>query len=71
MIKITELILYKPNQLKVIPNQTISSEIRVFTAAKEVAVIDAYAENQKIEKFDLTIDWGWFYFFTQAIVFYN
>ena len=28
------------------PNQTISSEIRVFTAAKEVAVIDGYAKNQ-------------------------
>ena len=32
------------------PNQTISSEIRVFTAAKEVEVIDSYAKNQKIEK---------------------
>jgi YidC/Oxa1 family membrane protein insertase len=51
------------------PNQTISSEIRVFTAAKEVAVIDSYAENQNIEKFDLTIDWGWFYFFTKPLFF--
>ena len=51
------------------PNQTISSEIRVFTAAKEVDVIDSYAKNQKIEKFDLTIDWGWFYFFTKPLFF--
>jgi len=51
------------------PNQTISSEIRVFTAAKEVAVIDGYAKNQEIEKFDLTIDWGWFYFFTKPLFF--
>jgi YidC/Oxa1 family membrane protein insertase len=51
------------------PNQTISSEIRVFTAAKEVDIIDAYAKNQKIEKFDLTIDWGWFYFFTKPLFF--
>ena len=51
------------------PNQTISSEIRVFTAAKEVAVIDSYAKNQNIEKFDLTIDWGWFYFFTKPLFF--
>jgi len=51
------------------PNQTISSEIRVFTAAKEVGVIDLYATNQEIEKFDLTIDWGWFYFFTKPLFF--
>ena len=51
------------------PNQTISSKIRVFTAAKEVGVIDLYATNQEIEKFDLTIDWGWFYFFTKPLFF--
>ena len=52
-----------------LPNQIISSEIRIFTAAKEVAVIDSYAKNQEIEKFDLTIDWGWFYFFTKPLFF--
>ena len=51
------------------PKQTISNEIRIFTAAKEVTVIDSYAKNQQIEKFDLTIDWGWFYFFTKPLFF--
>ena len=55
--------------IKSLPNQVISNEIRIFTAAKEVAAIDYYAENQKIEKFDLTIDWGWFYFFTKPLFF--
>ena len=31
--------------------------------------IDSYAENQKIEKLDLVIDWGWFYFFTKPLFF--
>ncbi len=57
------------NPVESSPNQTISSKIRVFTAAKEVAVIDSYAEDQKIDKFDLTIDWGWFYFFTKPLFF--
>ena len=51
------------------PKQTISNEIRIFTAAKEVVVIDSYAKTQEIEKFDLTIDWGWFYFFTKPLFF--
>ena len=31
--------------------------------------VDGYAESENIEKFDLTIDWGWFYFFTKPLFF--
>ncbi len=51
------------------PNNTITNEINTFVAAKEVAVIDNYAEQLGIEKFDLAIDWGWFYFFTKPLFF--
>jgi YidC/Oxa1 family membrane protein insertase len=51
------------------PNNTITNKINTFIAAKEVAVIDNYAEKLNIEKFDLTIDWGWFYFFTKPLFF--
>ena len=51
------------------PNQSITNKINTFVAAKEVAVIDGYAEQLGIEKFDLAIDWGWFYFFTKPLFF--
>ena len=51
------------------PNSSIKSKVNTFVAAKEVAVIDGYAEQLKIEKFDLAIDWGWFYFFTKPLFF--
>jgi len=51
------------------PNNLITNEINTFVAAKEVAVIDNYAEKLGIEKFDLAIDWGWFYFFTKPLFF--
>ena len=51
------------------PNGTITNKIDTFVAAKEVAVIDNYAEKLNIEKFDLAIDWGWFYFFTKPLFF--
>ena len=57
----------KPLELS--PNATISSNVRVIVAAKEVDVIDGYAESSKIAKFDLAIDWGWFYFFTKNFFF--
>jgi YidC/Oxa1 family membrane protein insertase len=40
---------------------------RVFAGAKEVSTIDAYEANLGIKKFDLMIDWGWFYFITKPL----
>ncbi len=51
------------------PSTTNKSESKIFVAAKEVKVIDKYAETESINKFDLTIDWGWFYFFTKPLFF--
>ena len=53
----------------VLPSSTGSNTIKLFVAAKEVETIDNYAEKQKIDKFDLVIDWGWFYFFTKPLFF--
>ena len=46
-----------------------SSKTKIFVAAKEVKVIDGYAESEDINKFDLTIDWGWLYFLTKPLFF--
>ena len=57
------------NPIEVSANSTNSNEIKIIVAAKEVDVIDGYAENSNIDKFDLAIDWGWFYFFTKNFFF--
>ena len=57
------------NPKTIAPSSSQTNSIKVFVAAKEVETIDAYAKNQKIEKFDLVIDWGWFYFFTKPLFF--
>ncbi len=55
--------------LEVSSNSSINSKTNIIIAAKEVDVIDGYAENLQIKKFDLAIDWGWFYFFTKNFFF--
>ena len=55
--------------LEIIPNNSGSNVIKIIIAAKEVGVIDGYAENLNIINFDLAIDWGWFYFFTKNFFF--
>jgi YidC/Oxa1 family membrane protein insertase len=39
----------------------------VFAGAKEVNLVDNYATQYAIPKFDLLIDWGWFYFLTKPM----
>ena len=60
-------IIKEPMLLK--SNASITNKINAFVLAKEVAVIDSYAEELRIEKFDLAIDWGWFYFITKPLFF--
>ena len=50
-------------------NESIEEEIQIIVAAKRVNVIDGYAENLKIDKFDLVIDWGVMYFLTKPLFF--
>jgi len=50
-------------------NETKSNKIKIIIAAKEVDVIDGYAESLNISKFDLAIDWGWFYFLVKPLFF--
>ncbi len=57
------------NPVEILPSSSMTSETKIFIAAKEVKVIDGYAETENINKFDLTIDWGWFYFFTKPLFF--
>ena len=55
--------------IEVNANNSIEEEIQIIVAAKRVNVIDGYAENLKINKFDLAIDWGFMYFITKPLFF--
>ena len=57
------------NPTVISPSEIKKNEIKLFVAAKEVDTIDSYSANQNIDKFDLVIDWGWFYFFTKPLFF--
>ncbi|MCX8254116.1 Membrane protein insertase YidC [Beijerinckiaceae bacterium RH AL1] len=46
-----------------------SSSSHIFAGAKVVTLLDQYKDKLGIEKFDLMIDWGWFYFITKPMFF--
>jgi YidC/Oxa1 family membrane protein insertase len=51
----------------VAPGASVETTTRVFAGAKEVSTIDNYGTKLGIKKFDLMIDWGWFYFITKPL----
>ncbi|MBI3275013.1 MAG: membrane protein insertase YidC, partial [Methylocystis sp.] len=49
------------------PGQTVETTAHVFAGAKEVDTLDAYQAKEGVKRFDLLIDWGWFYFITRPM----
>lgn len=51
----------------VAPGAKAAYEDRLFAGPKVVQIINAIGDKFKIDRFDLMIDWGWFYFFTKPL----
>lgn len=49
------------------PGASGQAEARLFAGAKETPLIDAYDKELKLNRFELLIDWGWFYFITKPM----
>lgn len=60
---------YLQDAQSIAPGATASVSTRLFAGAKEVNVINEYQKSQDINRFDLMIDWGWFYFITKPMFF--
>ena len=53
-------------QRVVIPNGEASSyTYKLYSGAKEIKLLDKYTKENKITKFDLAVDFGWYYFLTK------
>jgi YidC/Oxa1 family membrane protein insertase len=49
--------------------QEISFENKMFAGAKKVSLLDKYEEEFGIKRFDLAVDFGWYYFLTKPFFF--
>ena len=54
--------------IKSLPNnQSMKIKSYIFAGAKEVPLIDDYIDKLQINKLDLSVDFGWFYFLTKPL----
>jgi len=58
---------FMSNAITVDAGKSATVESQLFAGAKEVRIINAYAENRNIFLFDRLIDWGWFRFITKPM----
>ena len=55
------------NVKSVEPNQNLITKSYIFAGAKEVPLIDNYIKELNVNKLDLSVDFGWFYFLTKPL----
>jgi YidC/Oxa1 family membrane protein insertase len=53
--------------VSIAPGASAENVTRIFAGAKEVHTIDGYETGFGVKKFELLIDWGWFYFLTKPM----
>ena len=50
----------------IIPNgEAVSYTYKLYSGAKEIKLLDFYTKERNIPKFDLAVDFGWYYFLTK------
>ena len=54
----------------VMPGATVTKTTHLFAGAKDLNLINAYQKTLDIPKFELTIDFGWFYFLTKPFLYF-
>jgi YidC/Oxa1 family membrane protein insertase len=60
---------FQSQQFSVDNGKEISFENKMFAGAKRVSVLDEYSKKYDITRFDLAVDFGWYYFLTKPFFF--
>lgn len=61
---------FKQGDILLLSGQTLVRTTRIFAGAKDLDLINDYMKLYEIPKFDLTIDFGWFYFLTKPFLYF-
>lgn len=61
-------VTYTKTPLTVAPSQSVTTSAQFFAGPKKVNLMDHYRSEKNIPRFDLAIDFGWYYFLTKPFI---
>ena len=60
--------LYSKTHINVNPNSELELNYAVFTGPKDISVLKRYEKELSLDKFDMAIDFGWFFILTKPLL---
>ncbi len=61
---------FQSEKQQIMPGAVLTKTTYLFAGAKDLDLINAYQKTLNIPKFELTIDFGWFYFLTKPFLYF-
>lgn len=58
----------KPRNLRISPDTMIELKYQLFTGPKDIQILKNYKNERNFEKFDMAIDFGWFFIITKPLI---
>ena len=63
-----KIIANRRGNIEIAPNETIETDYAIFTGAKDYAVLKDYRDKENLDKFEMAIDFGWFFIITKPLI---
>jgi YidC/Oxa1 family membrane protein insertase len=60
--------LAKENKITIKPKESTNLQYSVFVGPKDVSILQKYSQNLDLDKFDMAIDFGWFFMLTKPLL---
>ncbi|MDR1333226.1 MAG: membrane protein insertase YidC [Holosporales bacterium] len=55
--------------IKLQPEETVKVQYSVFTGPKDMEILNGYGDKLRLQKFDMAIDFGWFFIVTKPLLY--
>lgn len=63
-----KIVTNRRSDINLSPDAMVELNYSIFTGAKDYKVLKSYRDNEKLDKFEMAIDFGWFFIITKPLI---